>query len=125
MPYMTDRQAVAALIAARGRTIDRPDADVMFRREQLDMRCQELADERERSDVLHREAFARIEVLTAGLGTMVPNDDLEEDDDESPQDAEDVPGATPPPRVSNASNEAPRGERKTVFGDLWDWLRGR
>ncbi len=99
--------------------------EISFLRSQLDQRSRELADERERSDVLHREAFARIEALTAGMGTMVPSDNSEQGDGEPPQNDDVAPGRVEPPRVGDASNEGARGERKTVFGDWWDWLRGR
>ncbi len=55
---------------APGLTLDDIDSlkgEIAFLRGQLDQRSRELADERERSDVLHREAFARIKALTAGL----------------------------------------------------------
>jgi len=48
----------------------------------LEERSRELASERERSDILHREALNRIEALTAGIAQ------------EPPSDAPDRPGAT-------------------------------
>jgi hypothetical protein len=41
-------------------------AEVTFLRGQLDQRSRELAEERQRFDVIHREALGRIEALTAG-----------------------------------------------------------
>jgi hypothetical protein len=54
------------VIAAKDETIDRLDAEVAYLRDQLDMSRRELAAERERFDVIHREALSRIEALTAG-----------------------------------------------------------
>ena len=46
--------------------VDDLRADVAYLRDQLDQRSRELAAERERADILHREALARIPVLPAG-----------------------------------------------------------
>ncbi len=134
-----DRQTVMALIAAKDQTIDRMDAEIAFLRSQLDKRSQELADERERSDVLHREAFARIEALTAGVGTMVPNDQAPEPHDDPAEAGADAvkktpessqthtmgSGATTGERPSDEmSNAGPTKASRSVLGDLWAWVRG-
>ena len=46
--------------------VDDLRADVAYLRDQLDQRSRELAAERERADILHREALARIPALLAG-----------------------------------------------------------
>ncbi len=46
--------------------IDQLKEENVYLREQLDQRSRELAAERERFDVLHREALARIPALGAG-----------------------------------------------------------
>ncbi len=111
--------------------------EIAFLRSQLDKRSQELADERERSDVLHREAFARIEALTAGISTTVDSDqapesmgdDLRADSarnlDESPQDADVGPGATTGESPSSESNNGPSTASRSVFGDFVAWMRRR
>lgn len=99
--------------------------EITFLREQLDKRSQELADERERSDVLHREAFARIEALTAGVGTMVPSDVSEATDDEPPQSDDVAPGRVEPPQVNNESFAGvPTGPRGGLSG-WWARIFGR
>ncbi len=45
--------------------------EVAYLRDQLDQRSRELASERERFDVLHREALARIPALSAGQDASV------------------------------------------------------
>ena len=47
-------------------------ADVAYLRDQLDQRSRELAAERERFDVLHREALGRIPALGAGSAPEEP-----------------------------------------------------
>jgi hypothetical protein len=53
-------------VAAMRETIGILRSEVDFLREQLDHSRRELAAERERFDVIHREALARLEALTAG-----------------------------------------------------------
>jgi len=132
-----DRQTVAALIAAKDQTIDRMDAEIAFLRDQLDKRSQELADERERSDVLHREAFARIEVLTAGLGTSVPNDQAPEsmsdefrtesvrNSPESPQTRDVAPSATEAASPSTESSSGVPDGPHGGFARWWTRIFGR
>lgn len=110
-----------------------------FLRSQLDKRSQELADERERSDVLHREAFARIEALTTGPSSMLDDDQVpepNEDPDEAPADAAKTPpespqrhttgsGATNADALTDESNNGPSNAPRSVFGDWWAWVRGR
>jgi hypothetical protein len=83
--HMTEHDQTA-LVSVYETLVASQREEIAFLRGQLDKRSRELADERERSDVLHREAFARIEALTSGLGTMVPNDQAPEPDDD-PDDA--------------------------------------
>jgi hypothetical protein len=56
----------AVLVAAKDETIARLDAEVAYLRAQLDHGRRELAAERERFDVLHREALARIPAVGPG-----------------------------------------------------------
>ncbi len=51
--------------------IDQLKAENMYLRDQLEQRSRELATERERFDVLHREALARIPTLGAGQSASV------------------------------------------------------
>lgn len=107
--------------------IDSLKGEITFLRDQLDKRSRELADERKRSDVLHREAFARIEALTAGL-VEIEHEFLPESDKksaESPQDAEDGPGSMPDDDPKVESNEGASNASRSVLGDLWAWVRGR
>jgi hypothetical protein len=46
--------------------IDHMEKEIMYLRTELAQRSHELATERERSDILQREALGRIEALTAG-----------------------------------------------------------
>jgi hypothetical protein len=78
------RQTADAIPTGRGQTVtDLPTAgsvtliehmqeEIGYLRTELAKRSQELATERERSDVLQREALGRIEALTAG-GTTPPS----------------------------------------------------
>jgi hypothetical protein len=107
--------------------------EIAFLREQLDKRSQELADERERSDVLHREAFARIEALTAGAIDTEDGEDDESADDsrksaieqESHQTRDAAPGRANPSDMESESNEAAQDSRGGRIAGLWDWLTGR
>ena len=92
----TDRMVPVEALAAKDALIDALQADVEYLRDQLDRRSRELAAERERFDVLHREALERIPrrlALTSG--------ETEQDGAELRQDA---PGAAetpePPPDAS-------------------------
>jgi len=83
------------IIAAKDETIARLDADVAYLREQLEHRAQEAeqlrrdqAAERERFDVIHREALQRIEALTAG--EVRP--EAERNSDGTPDGPSDAPG---------------------------------
>lgn len=107
--------------------IDSLKGEITFLRDQLDKRSQELAAERERSDVLHREAFARIEALTAGLVEIEQEflPDSGRKSAESPQDTDDAPETTMAGDPSSESNAQARDERRSVFGDLWAWMRRR
>ena len=62
----TDRSPVEALLQAKDETISRLDDEVSYLRAQLDQQNRERAAERERFDIIHREALNRIEALTAG-----------------------------------------------------------
>lgn len=131
--------------------------EISFLRDQLDQRSRELASERERSDVLHREAFARIEALTAGLSSVsddAPDDGADDDrettrihpdksddaehlervraylDDaaktrKSPQDRDIAPGRAEATSLTPDSNTGAPAAPRSVFGDLWAWVRGR
>ena len=74
----TSQDRTDELIAAQRNEIE-------FLREQLDQRSRELAAERERADILHREALGQIQALTAG------DDDHDVDQDESAQDQRTAP----------------------------------
>jgi hypothetical protein len=43
----------------------------------------------------------------------------------SPQGVQDAPGTTKAASLRMRSNNETRGERRSVFGDWWDWMRGR
>jgi hypothetical protein len=106
----TDTTPSAMLLAAKDETITRLDAEVAFLRDQLDHSRRELATERERFDVLHREALGRIPQLTAGE-TVRPSD-------------------TGPPDSARpgANGEATGGaetHRESVVVSVWRRLFGR
>ena len=69
-----DRVPVVDLLAGKDALIAQLTGETTYLRDQLDQRSRELADERQRADVLHREAIARFPMLTAGEGapTTVP-----------------------------------------------------
>jgi hypothetical protein len=50
--------------------------EIAYLRAELAKRAEELARERERGDVLHREALARIDALASGSGSGRPPDEL-------------------------------------------------
>ena len=77
--------------------VDQLKSENAFLREQLDQRSRELAAERERADILHREALGQIQALTTG------DDDYDVDQDET---------ATMP---YSASPEAPGREEAPVM----------
>jgi hypothetical protein len=113
-----DSPLIAAIVAAKDETISRLADEVVFLRHQLDQRSRELADERERSDVLHREAFARIEAITAGMAP-INHDDDDQTAPESPQIAQDAPGATRAPSPNDESNAEPVSGHGTRFARWW------
>ncbi len=63
---------------ARTAVHDHRDDEIRYLREQLDRALRQLENERERADVLMREALGRIEALTAG--------------EDAPQTRQDAPG---------------------------------
>ncbi len=69
-----------------------------YLRDQLDQRSRELAAERERFDVLHREALARIPALGAG---------------------QDTPQASPTPRHVTETVE-PAGDASVPWWKFWE-----
>jgi len=112
-------------ISAHAVALDRADAEVAYLRSELSARSRELAAERERSDVLHREAFAHIEALTAGLTTMVDNDQAPARDPvlDTPQAHDVAPSATEAATPSDVYTGPVKASR-SVFGDWWARLRG-
>jgi hypothetical protein len=102
--------------------IDQLKSENAFLRDQLDQRSRELADERKRSDVLHREAFARIEALTTGL---VDRDQDDETAPGSPQERQDGLSETIEASPTNESNGGAPGEQKSGFARWWAWIVGR
>jgi hypothetical protein len=109
----TDETPVDALIAAKDETIARLDAEVSFLRDQLDHSRRELADERQRFDVIHREALGRIEALTAGEAAR-------SSDTPAPDSAR--PGA---PGEATGAPETIGTHRESVVLSLWRRLFGR
>jgi len=93
----------------RGELLDQLRSEVAFLRGQLAQRAQEAdqmrrdqAAERERFDVIHREALHRIEALTAGPDEPEADDIATEPHNASPA----APGATEPPAMTpNTSHE--------------------
>lgn len=81
----TDRPLYETMLA-------RQDAEIAFLREQLDHSRRELAAERERFDIIHREALQRIEALMPGE-TLTDSVRVSDDADLSPSAA---PGSTQP-----------------------------
>ena len=71
------------LLASKDAQIAQLAGETAFLRDQLDQRSRELAAERERADILHREALSRIPALPAG--------------DLGPHDATATPAASPTP----------------------------
>ena len=63
---MRNTTPAAALIAANDETISWLDAEVAYLRDRLDHGRRELSAERERVEVVHREALQRIEAVTVG-----------------------------------------------------------
>jgi hypothetical protein len=61
-----DRTSGSELVAAKDDMIAAQRQEIEFLRDQLDQKNREQAAERERFDVIHREALHRIEALTAG-----------------------------------------------------------
>src|SRR5215210_5654078 len=95
---------------ARTRAIVPPMAEIAFLRVQFEQLRRDQAAERERFDVIHREALQRIEALTTGplRGPNGPNDEDDErevgpngpDADtghDAADDVQDRPGATDAP----------------------------
>ena len=66
---------VADLLAAKDEIIIRLDSEVAYLRDQLDQRSRELAEERERSDVIQQLALNRIPPLSAGEVRTQRSDD--------------------------------------------------
>ena len=67
---------MTALVAAKDDMISAQRNEIEFLREQLDQRSRELAAERERADILHREALGQIQALTAG--DVAPDESAQE-----------------------------------------------
>ena len=63
---MRNTTPAAALIAANDETISWLDAEVAYLRDRLDHGRREFSAERERFEVVHREALQRIEAVTVG-----------------------------------------------------------
>ena len=82
---------------ARTAAHDRRDDEIRYLREQLDRALRQLENERERADVLMREALGRIEALTAG-----PVGDAGED---APQTRQEGPGDAP---AADVADDAPQ-----------------
>jgi len=133
----------AALVAAKDETISHLAAENDYLRAELAARSRELADERERSDVLHREAFARIEALTAGPSSMLDSDQAPEPNDdpdhpaaadrlneamktpESPYDAQDGSGRTEAASLSDDSSSGVSDGPHGSFARWWARIFGR
>jgi len=62
----TEQVPVTGLLASKDAQIAQLAGETAFLRDQLDQRSRELAAERERADILHREALSRIPALGAG-----------------------------------------------------------
>jgi hypothetical protein len=78
-------------------------ADVAYLQNQLDQRSRELASERERSDILHREALSRIGALGPG------------ETPESPPET----GATAAPERQHATIRSARGQPPGAWWRRW------
>ena len=81
----------APTVAALEAMIAGQREEIAFLRDQLDQRSRELAAERERSDVLMREALARIPALAAGEAPSAPPGPPQHAEPSEP--AEDAPSA--------------------------------
>jgi hypothetical protein len=95
--------------------------EIVFLHEQLDHSRRERSQERERFDVIHREALGRIEALTAGLV------DYDADDQPAPESAQtdDVaPQTTIATSLSNDSKAEPPSAQKSGFSRWWSWITG-
>lgn len=62
----TDELPAATVVAVYEQLVESQRDEIVFLRDQLDHSRRELADERQRFDIIHREALGRIEALTAG-----------------------------------------------------------
>ena len=110
-----DTTGVGALIAAKDDAIAAQREEIAFLREQLDHSRRELAAERERFDVIHREALHRIEALTAGdAGAGEPRQDAPL---ASPAGRSGAHGSPRPPGAA-------AGEAGSWVAHLWRRVRG-
>ena len=113
MSHDTDTTVYVALSAAKDDTITRLDTEVEYRRTQLDHSRRELSAERERFDIIHREALQRIEALTDGGADEIAFGS-------SHSDAS--------PETISASEDDAMGQalhQSSRFVDLWGWMTGR
>ena len=107
----TARTGIGAVLEGRDALIDQLRSENAFLREQLDHSRRELAGERGRFDVIHREALHRIEALTAG----------DADAGEPRQDARVEPSG---PRRGGEGVDRPAGEGGSWVAHLWRRVRG-
>jgi len=98
----------ARLLAAKDAALERADAEIAYLRDALDARSRELANERERADVLMQVALARIPALTTG--------------GDAPQTRQEGPGTTGTPNVKDEPDQPPAVAPKPSF---WARLFGR
>jgi len=107
-------------ISAQAVALDRADADLAYLRGELSGALRALSAERERSDTLQRIALDRIEALTAGLAQTDGATATE-----PLQTAEDALGATEAEPLGVESNAGSSHAPRSVFGEVWAWVRGR
>jgi hypothetical protein len=98
--------------------IDQLRSENQFLRDQLDHSRRELSAERERFDVIHREALQRIEALSPGSRGPEP----EETAENTPVDRDVAPGRDLAVKSTSDATNQPTGKR---IADLWHWMRGR
>lgn len=135
--HPTDRPAtdrlldVEVMFAAQRAALDHAEQEITWLRGELSARSQELAAERERSDVLHREAFARIEALTAGSSRTRYNDQAPEHHDDPAEPAVETSKTPESPQVAQDGSRATEaenlnpGEQRGGFARWWERLFGR
>jgi hypothetical protein len=109
----TDELPAATVVAVYEQLVESQREEIVFLRDQLDHSRRELADERQRFDVIHREALGRIEALTAGE-TARPSD-TPAPDSARPEPAGEATGA--PETIGT--------HRESVVLSVWRRLFGR